>query len=269
MSMAVAAAVSGIGDIATRGESRRLIVRRSGGGIYSRRRNTFLTPQGRRGNCHSHEIVWLYEVLVSGWAPAGRSGWRRGSMIAGTPSLDLRTCSLCRKAKPTREFYQSAEASRTSRCRACSKAYARAHYRSAKGKMALATRETRRGLGGVALKDPDVIFILRLHGGRCWISGAKGQPLVLALAQAEFDVEKPWTCLVPVLRTFATHCGFRLDAVQQRRFAAWCAGGALSSLPAAASCSGPPPPPRARILTREEARYLPPALAAAALRCGC
>ena len=190
-------------------------------------------------------------------------------MIAGTPALDLRTCSLCRKAKPTREFYQSAEASRTSRCRACSKAYARAHYRSAKGKMALATRETRRGLGGVSLKESDVSIILRLHGGRCWISQARGQPLVLALAQAEFDEKKPWTCLVPVLRTFATHCGFRLDAVQQRRFAAWRAGGALSSLPAAAASSGPPPPPRARLVTREEARFLPPGLAAAALRCGC
>ena len=188
-----------------------------------------------------------------------------------TPGLDLRTCNLCRKEKADTEFYRSAASSRTSKCRACSRAYASAHYRSAKGKLALATRETRRGLGGVSLKESDVSIILRLHGGRCWISQAKGQPLVLALAHPEFDEKQPWNSLVPVLRTFATHCGFRLDAVQQRRFVAWRAGGALSSLLAAAASSGPPPPPppRARLVTREEARHLPPGLAAAALRCGC
>ena len=141
----------------------------------------------------------------------------RGAVEAELARLQCMRCG----AMLARECYHaSAERRRKVWCKACCRKEAREYYKSARGALLLCARESRKGIGEAAagLTEADVRAVLRLHGGKCFVSGAKGLPLVLVLAAPAYDSKNPASCLAPVLRVHAKRNGWRLPPEIMRRF---------------------------------------------------
>ena len=135
---------------------------------------------------------------------------QRGAVEAELSRLQCMRCG----AMLAREcFHASAERGRKVWCKPCCRKNAREYYKSARGALLLCARESRKGIGDAAagLTEADVRAVLRLHGGKCFVSGAKGLPLVLVLAAPAYDAKTPSACLAPVLRVHGKRSGFRLS----------------------------------------------------------
>jgi len=141
-------------------------------------------------------------------------------MAAVAAELAKLQCLRCGLVQPRARFHPSAERRRKIWCVPCCRVEAREYYKSSRGALLLCVRESKKGLGEAAagLTEADVRAVLRLHGGKCFVSGAKGLPLVLVLAAPAYDAKTPSACLAPVLRVHGKRSGFRLSPAMMRRF---------------------------------------------------
>ena len=168
-------------------------------------------------------------------------------------------CSGCARDLPLSAFHASAAKRRVYCCRSCVSSRNREYHKSSKGAVASAlwaTKHVLKSEWASNLQAKDVEAALRIHGYRCFISGALLKPRQNGLACMLIPVQSSGPdatveC-VPVLRSTARDVGYTLPAAylqKYRRFEATFKDvkGPLFSLPRDA----------------RELEYLPPRMAEA------
>ena len=139
-------------------------------------------------------------------------------------------CSGCARDLPLSAFHASAAKRRVYCCRSCVSSRNREYHKSSKGAVASALWATKHALKSEwasNLQAKDVEAALKIHGYRCFISGALLKPRQNGLACMLIPVQSSgpdatMEC-VPVLRSTARDVGYTLPAAllqKYRRFEA-------------------------------------------------
>ena len=177
-------------------------------------------------------------------------------------------CGACDRDLPASAFHASAAKRRVYCCRACVSNRNREYHKSKQGAVAAAlwaTKHVLKSTWASRLRAEDVETALKLHGHRCFISGALLKPRQNGLACMLIPAGNSGPDAgeyVPVLRSAARDVGYVLPEAfvqKYRRFEA-----TFKDVNTTTSVQGRPPPmnlPGARAL-----EYLPPKMAEAVRR---
>ena len=184
-------------------------------------------------------------------------------------------CGACDRDLPASAFHASAAKRRVYCCRACVSSRNREYHKSKQGAVAAAlwaTKHVLKSTWASHLRAKDVETALKLHGHRCFISGALLKPRQNGLACMLIPVENSGPDAareyVPVLRSAARDVGYVLPDAFVQKYRRWFEAtfkdvGTMKN----SSVQGRPPPmnhinlPGARAL-----EYLPPKMAEAMRR---
>ena len=134
-------------------------------------------------------------------------------------------CSGCARDLPLSAFHASAAKRRVYCCRTCVSSRNREYHKSSKGAVASALWATKHALKSEwasNLQAKDVEMALKIHGYRCFISGALLKPRQNGLACMLIPVQSsgPDAAMecVPVLRSTARDVGYTLPAPYLQKY---------------------------------------------------
>ena len=133
-------------------------------------------------------------------------------------------CGACDRDLPASAFHASAAKRRVYCCRACVSNRNREYHKSKQGAVAAAlwaTKHVLKSTWALHLRAKDVETALKLHGHRCFISGALLKPRQNGLACMLIPVKNAAQEYVPVLRSAARDVGYVLPDAFVQKYRRW------------------------------------------------